>query len=427
MKICGYEVHPAAARWPMMEEERFNAFVADIAARGLLEPIKLYNGAILDGRNRILACKKAGVDPRFTNADPRESPFLLSISLNGHRRDVEPIPRVGILAALTADDAGWQSEHGPAAIKARADAARSEKAKGNQNAAKNSCGSRDPQLSAMAKAGAAKAAERGGSRDPQGSASEPRSRPDDGHASRRALAEAAGVSTGTVARWDALEKKAPSVAKALVEGKIDTAEANIQVRAIKEKEREAKRQENAEAVAAAPSPRALVGKQVFSTIVLDPPWDWGDEGDADQLGRARPTYQTMPIGELMKLPVAALAAKNSHVYLWITNRSLPKGFALLDAWGFRYITTLTWCKPSIGMGNYFRGSTEQILFGVRGSLALKRKDIGTWFAARRPGRHSTKPPESYELIESCSPAPYLEMFSRSGRKGWTVWGAEANG
>ena len=406
MKICGYEVHPAAARWPMMEEERFNAFVADIAARGLLEPIKLYNGAILDGRNRILACKKAGVDPRFTNADPRESPFLLSISLNGHRRDVEPIPRVGILAALTADDAGWQSEHGPAAIKARADAAHAKSAAEQPRAA----GRFEPKPATV-----------GGSRDPV------TARSDDGHASRRARAEAAGVSTGTVARWDALEKKAPSVAKALVEGKIDTAEANIQVRAIKEKEREAKRQENAEAVAAAPSPRALVGKQVFSTIVLDPPWDWGDEGDADQLGRARPTYQTMPIGELMKLPVAALAAKNSHVYLWITNRSLPKGFALLDAWGFRYITTLTWCKPSIGMGNYFRGSTEQILFGVRGSLALKRKDIGTWFAARRPGRHSTKPPESYELIESCSPAPYLEMFSRSGRKGWTVWGAEANG
>ena len=406
MKICGYEVHPAAARWPMMEEERFNAFVADIAARGLLEPIKLYNGAILDGRNRILACKKAGVDPRFTNADPRESPFLLSISLNGHRRDVEPIPRVGILAALTADDAGWQSEHGPAAIKARADAAHAKSAAEQPRAA----GRFEPKPATV-----------GGSRDPV------TARSDDGHASRRALAEAAGVSTGTVARWDALEKKAPSVAKALVEGKIDTAEANIQVRAIKEKEREAKRQENAEAVAAAPSPRALVGKQVFSTIVLDPPWDWGDEGDADQLGRARPTYQTMPLGELMKLPVAALAAKNSHVYLWITNRSLPKGFALLDAWGFRYITTLTWCKPSIGMGNYFRGSTEQILFGVRGSLALKRKDIGTWFAARRPGRHSTKPPESYELIESCSPAPYLEMFSRSGRKGWTVWGAEANG
>lgn len=141
----------------------------------------------------------------------------------------------------------------------------------------------------------------------------------------------------------------------------------------------------------------------FATIVVDPPWDFGDEGDIDQFGRGRPDYATLSIDQLQKLPVGERATRDAHIYLWITNRSLPKGFALLNAWGFPYVTALTWTKPSIGMGNYFRGSTEHVVFGVRGSLGLLRKDVGTWFAAPRPGGHSSKPPQFYALVESRSP------------------------
>ena len=193
-------------------------------------------------------------------------------------------------------------------------------------------------------------------------------------------------------------------------------------RIAKEHAREKKREHDRAAVATAPEPENLSG--VFSTIVIDPPWDFGDEGDVDQFGRGKPDYATMPIDDISALPVGERAAKDAHLYLWITNRSLPKGFSLLDAWGFRYVTCLTWCKPSIGMGNYFRGSSEQILFGVRGSLPLKRKNAGTWFAAERPQKkHSSKPAAFYELVESCSHGPYLEMFSRSKREGWTHWGS----
>src|ERR1035441_7821933 len=83
---------------------------------------------------------------------------------------------------------------------------------------------------------------------------------------------------------------------------------------------------------------------------------------------------------------------------------------------------ITWVKPSFGLGNYFRGQTEHVLFGVKGSQMLKRKDVGTVFSAPRGKGHSAKPVEFYELVESCSPAPYLEMFSRSDRLGWVAWG-----
>lgn len=192
----------------------------------------------------------------------------------------------------------------------------------------------------------------------------------------------------------------------------------------KEAERQQKRNDN----------QALIEETVplpddpdarYPVVVIDPPWDWGDEGDADQLGRARPTYQTMSYAELTELPVGEQADSNAHLYLWITNRSLPKGFGLLEAWGFRYVTMLTWCKPHFGMGNYYRGQTEHVLFGVRGSLPLLRNDRGTWFEAKRPARHSAKPDEFYELVEECSPGPWLELFSRSARPGWAAWGAEA--
>lgn len=161
----------------------------------------------------------------------------------------------------------------------------------------------------------------------------------------------------------------------------------------------------------------------YQTVVIDPPWDWGDEGDVNQFGRAKPTYATMPIHEIAALPVDEIAAPDAHLYLWITNRSLPKGFALLEGWGFRYVTMLTWVKPSFGMGNYYRGSTEHVLFGVRGSLPLLRRDVGTHFEAPRGQHgHSAKPDEFYRLIETCSPGPRIDMFARTERPGWVVWG-----
>jgi N6-adenosine-specific RNA methylase IME4 len=198
-------------------------------------------------------------------------------------------------------------------------------------------------------------------------------------------------------------------------------------RKLKESKREARRNANRAKIA------RIAGDDIpidvkFPTIVIDPPWDWGDEGDQDQLGRARPDYATMTIEQLMDFNmVRDHADVDCHLYMWITNRSLPKGFALLDRWGFRHVTMLTWVKPSFGMGNYFRGQTEQILFAVKGSQMLKRQDIGTAFHwPRGPNGHSSKPIEMYQMVESVSPGPYLEIFSRHERPDWTSWGENSH-
>lgn len=192
-------------------------------------------------------------------------------------------------------------------------------------------------------------------------------------------------------------------------------------REIRESMRQLAREINARKISTATKPEELSGK--FTTVVIDPPWDWGDEGDVDQMGRAKPDYHTLSLSQIFGLPVKDLSAPDAHLYLWITARSLPKGFGLLDAWGYRYVTALVWPKPSFGMGNYFRGQTEFVLFGVRGSLALKRKDVSTLLPSWKRGKgHSAKPLEFAALVESCSPGPYLEMFSRTVRTGWTQWG-----
>ena len=243
------------------------------------------------------------------------------------------------------------------------------------------------------------------------------------------LASEHGVGSATVRRAGKFAEevdKTPQLKQAVNEGR-----PVIQVkRELKEAAREARREENRKKIAAVPEPEkaAAVADAKFATIVIDPPWDWGDEGDQDQLGRARPDYSTMTIEQLEQLDVSGLADDDCHIYLWITNRSLPKGFRLLEAWGFRYITAITWVKPHFGMGNYFRGQTEHVLFGVKGSQPLKRKDVGTAFIADRgTGGHSSKPSTFLDLVESCSPGPYIEMFSRSSRDGWITWGEQSHG
>lgn len=239
---------------------------------------------------------------------------------------------------------------------------------------------------------------------------------------KRELAAAAGVSHDTIAKVEKIEAKAsPEVKEQLRDGTLSINQAyQVIRREEKEEKREEQRQENADKIETLSTP--LDAQGLFQTIVIDPPWDWGDEGDVNQFGRAKPDYHTMPVEQIEALPVGKIADENCHLYLWVTNRSLPKAFHLMEAWGFRYVTCLTWVKSSIGMGNYFRGSTEQVLFGVKGSQPIKRHDVGTHFTAPRGQRHSAKPDEFYQLVESCSYGPYIDIFGRDERDGWSVWG-----
>jgi N6-adenosine-specific RNA methylase IME4 len=173
----------------------------------------------------------------------------------------------------------------------------------------------------------------------------------------------------------------------------------------------------------------------FQTILADPPWRF-----ANRTGKVAPEhkrldrYGTMELDEIKALPVGDVAAKNAHLYLWVPNALLPEGIDVMKAWGFRYVSNVIWAKrrkdggpDGRGVGFYFRNVTEPILFGVRGSmrtLAPARSTVNMIETRKR--EHSRKPDEQYDLIESCSPGPYLEMFARYAREGWSAWGNESS-
>jgi len=173
----------------------------------------------------------------------------------------------------------------------------------------------------------------------------------------------------------------------------------------------------------------------FKTILADPPWRFTNRtGKVAPEHRRLDRYSTMDLADIKALPVADIAAPNSHLYLWVPNAMLPDGIAVMETWGFRYVSNIIWAKrrkdggpDGRGVGFYFRNVTEPILFGVRGSmrtLAPARSQVNMIETRKR--EHSRKPDEQYDLIESCSPGPYLELFARYPRKNWTVWGNEAN-
>jgi N6-adenosine-specific RNA methylase IME4 len=153
-----------------------------------------------------------------------------------------------------------------------------------------------------------------------------------------------------------------------------------------------------------------VGK--FRTLVVDVPWEY----DTDWLGRGQPQYALMKRDEALALPVASWAEDDSHIYVWATNANLPLAVECLAAWGFVHKAVLTWVKPApFGLGKYFRGSTEHVLFGVRGTLMTRSTSIPTHFEAPR-GEHSEKPERFYEIVRAASYPPYGEAFQRKARR-----------
>ena len=168
----------------------------------------------------------------------------------------------------------------------------------------------------------------------------------------------------------------------------------------------------------------------YKTILADPPWDYEGMGKRHK-GRSprklpSDVYECMTMNELYQLPVTNLTDDSAHLYLWFTNAFSHEAHHLMESWGFRPITIITWVKDRIGVGWYLRGQTEHILFGVRGSLLTKRNDISTVFHADRL-KHSQKPDIFYEIIEKMSYEPRLELFARQKRKGWDSIGFDIDG
>lgn len=181
---------------------------------------------------------------------------------------------------------------------------------------------------------------------------------------------------------------------------------------------------------------AFMDNRRFGTILADPPWQFQNRtGKIAPEHKRLSRYGTLTLEDIKSLPVQAAAADVCHLYLWVPNALLSEGLIVMAAWGFTYKSNVVWHKirkdggpDGRGVGFYFRNVTELLLFGVRGksarTLAPGRRQVN--FIATRKREHSRKPDEQYHIIESCSPAPFLELFARGARPKWVNWGDQAD-
>lgn len=182
----------------------------------------------------------------------------------------------------------------------------------------------------------------------------------------------------------------------------------------------------------------------YKTIVADPPWQYKSRGQGSSKSH-RPNsygasassherYGSMSIEELKRMPIKDMSENKSHLYLWVTNAFIERGWQLCKDWGFEPKTVVTWGKirkvdgrPSMKTGYYFRGATEHFIFATKGNLRLKTKvcEPTLFLSERLP--HSVKPEWFYELVERCSDGNYLELFARRKRNGWDSFGNQIIG
>jgi len=172
----------------------------------------------------------------------------------------------------------------------------------------------------------------------------------------------------------------------------------------------------------------------YQIIYADPPWkyreNWGN-------GTNEHTYKTMPVEEIKSLPIKDIVSDAAHLYLWVTNPFLSEGLEICKEWGFEYKTLITWIKtytdgsPEMGMGYYFRGCTEHIIFGTRGKMKTTAKTYRNMFHLVNPRYasklHSSKPSELRDwIVEWSGNLPRIELFAREKVEGWDCWGNEVD-
>jgi len=393
MKIAGFETHPAADLFPLLSSTALEEFAADVKARGLLQPITLLDGLILDGRNRALACERAGIKPRFEEWSGTGSPIAWVLSVNLHRRHLDESQRaiVGARAMelFAADARARMLAGGPSANLRQGKSAQQAAALVNVSPRSVESASR------ILRDGA----------------------PELTHA-----VESGKVAVSTAATLALAPREEQRQIVALSDKEI-LARAK-EIRAARTEERRQERVETLVKISRGNAPLASQPSH-FPVIYADPPWRYEH---AESESRAiENQYPTMDLDAICALPVANLATPDALLFMWATSPKLEEAMRVVREWGFVYRTCMVWDKVKIGMGYYARQQHELLLICTRGAPPTPPPSArpGSVLTIER-GEHSAKPVEFYEMIERMYPAlPKIELFCRSPRAGWAVWGNQS--
>jgi N6-adenosine-specific RNA methylase IME4 len=380
------EFHEVANIFPLMEGEEYGALVEDIRKNGLMEAIWTYQGKIIDGRNRYLACQEIGIQPKYQEWDGKGSLVNFVVSLNLHRRHLTSSQK----AVVAAEMLPWLEKEN--------------EEKRRQKISETRRGETSQKF-------------------------EP------SHKSTEQAATITGTNRQYVSDVKKIKEVAPEVLEKIRAGSINITEAK-KIASMPEEKRDAvlkkveagetarnaiKKTYQEEARELSKNPIVLPSGK-FKVIEVDPPWELDNfEGKSPGM-----QYPLMNLEQLKDLApkILEMADDDCHLYLWAINPMLPEAFEIMKAWGFEYKTCITWIKSNgFGTGHYYRGQTEHVLFGVRGKMGTMRNDQPNYFEAPK-GRHSEKPARFYEIVESMSSGPKVRLFARSNRDGWVSWGNE---
>lgn len=175
-------------------------------------------------------------------------------------------------------------------------------------------------------------------------------------------------------------------------------------------------------------------KNRYEIIYADPPWKYNARSNRNTRfgGGAQAHYPLMAMNDIEALPVPSLAAKNCVLLMWCTFPYLDQQLRLFSHWGFAYKTLgFSWIKtnkvnqqPFFGVGYYAKSNAEICLLGMRGSLKPVSNRVSSCIVAPRRA-HSCKPDEVRDrIVELFGDRPRVELFARTKKAGWDVWGNE---
>jgi N6-adenosine-specific RNA methylase IME4 len=379
-----FEFHPLANVFPLIEGAEFDELVADIKANGLNQCIELYEGKILDGRNRYRACLAAGVEPLAVQYRG-DDPVGYVISANLRRRHLDESQRAMVAAKLATLKLG-DNQHSEGLPIGRGSELLNV---GERTVA------RAREVQEFGAPELVDAVERG----------------------------AVSVSAAADIATQPIEEQREIVAR----GERAILRAAQDIRARKAEIRRAERIERLAATCNQNTP--FPSDRRYAVLCADPPWHFEVYNEESGVERAAGNYYpTMSLDEICALPVLSLAAPDAILFMWTTAPHLQESFQVLAAWGFEYKTNAVWVKDKIGLGYFVRNQHELLLVATRGDMpspSPANRPPSVISAPRR--EHSRKPDEAYALIEAMYPAlPKLELFARQRRPGWDVWGNETD-
>ena len=369
-------VHPAADLFPMLSDTELADLAKDIKEHGLVHPVVMFKGVLLDGRNRLAACKIAEVEPTFTEYDG-DDPTMFIWSTNFHRRHLKSSQAAMALAERKKIDPDFVL----AVIEPLKQEAAEAKAAGQKSGGKTSGRGRKKVDSLVGKIPPSK--------------------------TRDKVANSHGTNAKSVATCERILVEHPELVADIKSGKKSITQAT----------REIKKTEIAKTV------DWPDGK--YRVIYADPPWSYGNT-QPDYHTEQSDHYPTMELKDICALPVKELAMDDAVLFIWVTSPTLEESFQVIKAWGFKYKASFVWDKIKHNMGHYNSVRHEFLLIAVRGSC---QPDVARLFdsvySSEREG-HSKKPHFFYEVIDTTYPhGPRIEMFARNTREGWASYGQQA--